>query len=70
MREEGHLKVPALLAMGGVDLGYWLKARWPDDIAVLEALAVEIREQREQEIKGLAIETANRIMEGLEKAFG
>jgi hypothetical protein len=56
--------------MGGVDLGYWLKCKWPDDEAILHALAVEIRTQRDREMKNLAHEIASRVMEGLDKAFG
>lgn len=70
MREDGALTVPALLAMGGVDIGYWLKCRWPDDEAILHAIAVEIRELRVREQKNQAIEIANRVMEGLDNAFG
>lgn len=69
MREDGAFSVPALLAMGGVDLGYWLKARWPDDQAILDALAVEINEQRRKERENLAHEIATKVIEGLDKAI-
>lgn len=69
MREDGAFSVPAALALGGIDLGYWLKARWPDHIGILEALAVEIHEQRKQERADLAVKIANEVIEGLDRSM-
>lgn len=69
MREGGAYSVPALLAMGGVDLGYWLSAKWPDDQAILDALAVEISETRRKERENLAAEIAKEILEGLDRSL-
>lgn len=41
MRESGAVRTPAILALAGIDLRFWLQARWPDDIGILEAIAVE-----------------------------
>lgn len=68
MREAGGITVPALLALGGIDVRLWMRARWPDDVALLEALAVECnaidRRRREEQ----AVMIANKVGEMIDKS--
>lgn len=48
----------------------YLESRWPDDRAVLDALAVELDELAEERIKRLARQISNDIAESQNKGSG
>lgn len=60
--------IPALLALGGVDPRLWMRARWPDDVAILEALAVECDAITRRRRDDQAVAIANKVAEMLDKS--
>lgn len=61
MREDGALRIPAILARAGLGERY-LNASWPDDVAILDALAVEIDDLEYDRDKRLASLIANEVV--------
>ena len=51
----------ALVGLAGLDPGIYLRARWPDDIAIIEAVALEAQAIRDHEAEDLARRTANAV---------
>jgi hypothetical protein len=58
----------ALATLAGV-APQFLAARWPDERERWEAIILEAREERHKEFDALAVKTANKVMEGLDKSF-
>lgn len=52
-----------MLAAQGVDLRYWLRARWPDDVAIVQAIARRGEKMAADQRDALAIDIANRVRE-------
>lgn len=63
------MQIAALLATHGVDPGYYLRARWPDDVGILEALAIEADSLDRDRAKRWAREIANAVGEMLDKSL-